>query len=181
MDMNSLNSRQKQEDGIFMPVCDQYTGEPINPGPKAPGFMVRGVAARSVQMKLAEAQQAAKQAAKAKKDGKTDDDIISAMLERAHEGHIDAAMKYIIEARNMTIGEEPVTTPEQIRAVLDMNFPDMQIEKDEDGKPMMTAVKGDDGKTVMVPKFEIVGKTWAMQVIAAAEDQRAFLGKRPNG
>ena len=178
MDMNKLNSRQKQEDGVFVPLRDQYSGEPINPGPDAPGFLVRGIAARSVQMRLAEAALAAKQA---KKAGKTDDEIATAVLENLHATQIDAAMKYIIEARNMTIGEVPVETPDQIRAVLDMTFPDMQVAKDDDGEPILTTMKDDAGKDMMVPKFEMVGTTYAGQVIEAAENQQGFLDKQPTG
>jgi len=178
MDMNTRNSRQLQEDGVFVPLCDQYTGDPIDPGPKAPGFLVRGIAARSVQMRFAEAALAAKQA---KKAGRTDDEVAQAALEKMHAAQIDAAMKYIIDARNMTIGVDPVTTPEQIRAVLDMTFPDMQLAKDDAGKPVMTTMKDDDGNDVTVPKFEIVGMTYAGQVIEAAENQRNFLGRQPTG
>lgn len=178
MDMSKRNSRQLQEDGIFVPLCDQYTAEPINPGPDAPGFLVRGIAARSVQMRLAEAALAAKQA---KKAGKTDDEIATAVLEHMHATQIDAAMKYIIEARNMTIGEVPVKTPDQIRAVLDMTFPDMQVAKDDAGKPILTTMKDDAGKDMMVPKFEMVGSTYAGQVIEAAENQRAFLDRQATG
>ena len=178
MDMSTRNSRQLQEDGVFVPLCDQYSGEPINPGPDAPGFLVRGIAARSVQMRLAEAALAAKQA---KKAGKTDDEIATAVLENMHATQIDAAMKYIIEARNMTIGEVPVTTPDQIRAVLDMTFPDMQVAKDDAGNPILTTMKDDAGKDMMVPKFEMVGTTYAGQVIEAAEKQQGFLDKQPTG
>jgi len=178
MDMNKLNSRQLQEDGVFVPLCDQYSGEPIDTGKDAPGFLVRGIAARSVQMRLAEAALAAKQA---KKSGKTDEEVTIAVLEKMHATQIDAAMKYIIEARNMTIGDDPVKTPEQIRAVLDMTFPDMQVAKDDAGKHIMTTMKDDDGKDMVVPKFEMVGVTYAGQVIEAAENQRAFLDKQPTG
>ncbi len=80
MDMNKLNSRQLQEDGVFVPLCDQYSGEPIDTGKDAPGFLVRGIAARSVQMRLSEAALAAKQA---KKSGKTDEEVTIAVLENA--------------------------------------------------------------------------------------------------
>ena len=178
MDMNTRNSRQKQEDGVFVPLCDQWTGEAIGKGKDAPGFLVRGIAARSTQMRLAEAQLAAKQA---KKAGKTDDEIATAALENMHATQIDAAMKYIIEARNMTIGEVPVKTPDQIRAVLDMTFPDMQVAKDDDGKQILTTMKDDAGNDMMVPKFEMVGTTYAGQVIEAAENQQGFLDKQPTG
>ena len=181
MDMNTRNSRQLQEDGVFVPLCDQYTGEPFDTGPEAPGFLVRGIAARSVQMRLAEAARAAKQAKKAKKANQSDDELAQAVMENMHATQIDAAMKYIIEARHMTIGGDPVSTPDHIRAVLDMTFPDMQVAKDDDGKMVTTTMKDDDGKDMTVPKFEMVGSTYAGQVIEAAENQRVFLGRQPTG
>jgi len=185
MDMNKFNSRQLQEDGIFVPLCWQWTGEVIGTGDDAPGFLVRGIAAKSVQMRLAEASLAAKQSAqaikRAKVSGKTEEEIAKAVLEDMHANQIEAAMKYIIEARNMTLDEVPVKTPDQIRAVLNMTFPDMQVAKDADGKPMWTTMKDEDGNDIIVPQFEVVGSTYAGQVIAAAENQRAFLDRRATG
>ena len=182
MDMNTRNSRQKQEDGVFVPLCDQWTGEAIGKGKDAPGFIVRGIAARSVQMRLAEAALAAKQA---KKAGKADDEIATAVLENLHATQIDAAMKYIIEARNMTIGDELVKTEDHIRFVLNGTFPDFQNEKDDKGAPVLITVniQGPDGKPVDVqtPKLIVVGKTRAQQVIDAAENQQGFLDKQPTG
>lgn len=172
MDISAYNTRQAAEDGVLVTLCDPYTGKVLEDGA---GFMVRGIAARSVQQRLAEAQLAAKQAAQ------DPDDNMDAVLERLHAGQIEAAMKYIIEARNLTNGDKEVKTEADIRAVLDMTFPDMQIEKDANGKPLSTIVKGKDGKEMSVPQFEVVNKTFAAQVIEAAEDQRAFLSKRSTG
>lgn len=172
MDISAYNTRQAAEDGVFVPLCDPYTGKAIE---GEPGFMVRGIAARSVQQRLAEAQLAAKQARE------SDDDNMEAVLERLHASQIDAAMKYIIEARNLTNAGKDVKTEGDIRAVLDMTFPDMQIEKGADGKALSTTAKGKDGEEITVPKFEVVNKTFAMQVIEAAENQRAFLPKQPTG
>ena len=185
MDMNKLNSRQLQEDGVFVPLCDQWTGEAIGKGKDAPGFLVRGIAARSSQARLAEAQLAAKQAAQAVAAGKGDAESADAYFDQVHKASIETAMKYIIESRNMTIGDTPVTTPDHIRFVLNGTFPDFQVEKDDKGAPVMTTVsiKDLDGKPIDVqaPKLIVVGKTRAQQVIDAAENQQGFLDKQPTG
>lgn len=185
MDMNTRNSRQKQEDGVFVPLCDQWTGEAIKTGKGAPGFLVRGIAARSTQMRLAEAQLAAKQAAQAVADGKGEAESADAYFDQVHKATIETAMKYIIEPRNMTLGDEPVTTPDHMREILNMTFPDFQVEKDDKGASVTTTVsiKDKDGKPIDVqtPKLTVVGKTFAQQVIEAAENQQGFLDKQPTG
>jgi hypothetical protein len=58
---------------------------------------------------------------------------------------------------------------------------DMKIVKDEKGQSITVEITDDEGKTRKVPKFEIVNKTFAGQVIEAAEDGQRFFGKTANG
>jgi hypothetical protein len=72
-----------------------------------------------------------------------------------------------------------------MREILNMTFPDFQVEKDDKGAPVMTTVsiKDKDGKPIDVqtPKLVVVGKTYSQQVIDAAENQQGFLDKQPTG
>jgi RNA binding exosome subunit len=174
MDLSKFDSRARAEEGIFVGLKDPYTGEEITHKDGNPGFRVRGTASRSVQSRMAEMSRAAKEAAEKAES----DEEARAVMEAMHENLIDQAEKFIISGVNMEIdGKEVGTDPERIRKILDMTFPDMKVVKDENDKPVMTTAKGKDGKEVEIPTFKLVNKTWAQQVIEAAEDGQAFLGK----
>lgn len=175
MDLSDYNARAKAEAGTFVGLCDPYTRKPImSEDGKQPGFMVRGVASKSVQSRLAEMQRAAKEA--------DDGEDMDAVLERLHQSQVDSAMGYIIRAVDMEHNGKPVDANESaIRAVLDFTFPDMKIMKDGKGETITVEVKNDEGKTRKVPKFDIVNKTFAGQVIEAAEDGQRFFGKTAKG
>ncbi|WP_306150749.1 hypothetical protein [Roseovarius sp. MMSF_3281] len=176
MDMSSFDGRKRAEEGVFEPLRHPYTGEPLATGKGAPGFYVRGTAARSVQMRLAEMQKEAKDAAK-------DDETQEAAMERLHERLIDGAMKYIIRADDkMEYDGQPVgEDPELIRKVLDGTFPEMRIVKDVDGSPITHEIKDDNGELIEVPKFEMANEPFAQQMIKAAEDGSRFFGKTSKG
>lgn len=192
MDMSAFDGRKRAEEGVFVALKHPYTSEPFAKGKDAPGFYVRGLAARSVQSRLAEMQRAAKQAAE---DGEDQD----AAMERLHESLIESAMKYIIRADDaMThAGQTVGDNAEMIRKVLDATFPEMRIVKDADGSPVThkvrVEVQDDDGKPIKdekgrtqyeqadVPKFEMANKPFAQQVIEAAEDGSRFFGKTSTG
>ncbi|MEX0301951.1 MAG: hypothetical protein AB3N24_05960 [Leisingera sp.] len=167
MDMSVFNTRKRAEEGVFLPLCHPFTGVAIGEGGKAPGFLIRGTAARSVQSRIGEMQKKAQEAA----DGDE-----KAVMEALHESMIDTAMRYIIGAQNIENEGVQVEEPDQIRAVLDMTFPEMEIAKDGQGKTIMITSTGEDGKEVTVPKFEMTNKPFAKQVIDAAEDGARFLG-----
>lgn len=176
MDMSQFDGRKKAEEGVFVPLRHPYTDEPFAKGKGAPGFYVRGLAARSVQSRLAEMQRAAKDAVESEEDQ-------DAVMERLHENLIDQALKYIIRADDemeydgALVGDDP----EMIRKVLNSTFPEMRVVKDEDGSPITHQVKGDDGEMVDVPKFEMANKTFAQQMIEAAEDGSRFFGRTSKG
>ncbi|WP_425070641.1 hypothetical protein [Sagittula sp. S175] len=170
MDFGQFDQRAKAEAGVMVQLHQPYDKTAKIEDENGPcGFMVRGVAAKSVQERLAALQ---KKAGKAK-DGEDE----QAVLERIHESQIEAAMGYIIEAVNISIAGKPVATAEGIRAVLGMTFPDLRLVQDENGKQIYQSVKNDDGEWVGVPKFEVANDTFAMQVIKAAEDGARFFGK----
>jgi hypothetical protein len=169
MDLSQYNARAKAEAGAFVGLCDPYTGKPIKDDGKQPGFMVRGVASKSVQTRLAEMQRAAKDA--------DDGEDMDAVLERLHRSQIDSAMGYIIRAVDLEHDGKPVDDNQSaIRAILDFTFPDMKVVKGE-----TVEITDDEGNTRKVPKFEIVNKTFAGQVIEAAEDGQRFFGKTAKG
>ena len=172
MDVSFLNSRKNAELGVFMPLCHPYTGVPLGSDDKAPGFLVRGEAAPSVQKRFAEMQKDAEGADAEDKD---------AILEKMHNSLIDTALDYIIEPRNLENDGKPVSTDEEIRAVLDMTFPEMGTALDANGLPIMQDVDGKDGETISVPKFELKNTTFAMQVNKFATDGQRFLGEMPKG
>ena len=173
MDFSKFDQRAHAETGVFLALCDPYTKAPIGKGDDAPGFVIRGMAARSTQAKLAELQKAAKDSA-----GEED---AEAAMEMLHQRLIDSAMTYIIEARNIEIEGKPVSGESDIRRVLDMTFPDMQIVKDSDGNTVTTTTKDKDGKAITVPKFDLVNEPFAQQVIKNAENGARFFGKARNG
>lgn len=173
MDLSAFNGRKRAEEGVFVPLCHPYTGEPIGNGEDAPGFLVRGSASRSVQSKLAELQKEAEKAS-----GGDDEE---AVMESLHKTMIDSAMKYIIAPRNIENEGKAVETEAEIRAVLDMTFPEMKVVTDDNGAPVMTQGKDEDGNTVDIPKFEMANQTFARQVITAAEDGARFLEGLPKG
>jgi hypothetical protein len=176
MDMSAFDGRKQAEEGVFVALKHPYTGEPFAKGKEAPGFYVRGLAARSVQSRLAEMQREAKQAAE-------DGDDQDAAMERLHENLIDNAMKYIIRADDamthsgQAVGDEP----DMIRKVLDSTFPEMRVVKDGAGSPIMQSIKGEGGEMIDVPKFEMANEPFAQQVIKAAEDGSRFFGKTSSG
>lgn len=171
MDLSKYNRRARAEEGVFVGLRDEYTGEPITDGDKQPGFIVRGLAARSVQSRLAEMQR------KAAADIEGSGDDTQAVLERLHENLIESAMSYIVRAQDIEADGAPVgDDAAKIRSVLDMTFPDMQIVKDADGNNVTTTTKDKDGNEVEVPKFELVNEPFAQQVIKAAEDGQRFFG-----
>lgn len=170
MDISNWNARAKAEAGTFVGLVDPYTHEPImSEDGKQPGFIVRGVASKSVQTRLAEMQRAAKDA--------DDGEDMDAVLERLHQSQIDSAMGYIIRAEGLEHEGKPVGDNQAaIRKILDFTFPDMKVVKGE-----TVEITDDEGKTRKVPKFEIVNKTFAGQVIEAAEDGQRFFGKTAKG
>lgn len=172
MDVSFLNSRKKAEEGVFLALKHPYTDVPLGEGEKAPGFLIRGEASPSAQKRMAEMQKNAE---------KADADDQGAVLEEMHKSFIDTALDFIIEARNLENEGKAVSTPDEIRAVLDMTFPEMGATLDENGSPIMQEIKGKDGETISAPKFELKNKTFAMQVNQAASDGQRFLGEMPKG
>lgn len=173
MDMSAFNTRKHAEEGVFLPLRHPFTGDPIGEGDKAPGFLIRGTAARSVQSRIAEMQKKAEDAA-----GSEDE---QAVMEALHNSMIETAMRYIIEARNIENDGAKVESDEQIREVLDMTFPEMDVVKDATGKTILIPAKDKDGKDTTIPKFELTNKPFAKQVIDAAEDGARFLGQTSAG
>lgn len=193
MEISHLNSRKRAEEGIFVPMCDTITGEPVDGKGTledgSPGWMVRGFASKTVQDELTKLsrESAKKRAAEKKKAGKVAmedsedfDEVVAARL-KLHNSLIDNAMRYVIEAVNQkNEGVEP-KTPEEIRAVLDMTFPVVEAETDEDGELIMIegTIKGDDGEDVptRLPSIAMTNTPFAKQIINGAEDHARFLGK----
>lgn len=171
MDVSFLNTRKNAEEGIFLPLVHPYTQEPLGEGEKAPGFVIRGEAAPSVQKRVAEMQSNAEKAVSEEQ---------GAILEEMHRSLIDAAMDYIVAAKNLENEGKAVSTPDEIRAVLDMTFPDMGPAVDQNGNALTQETEDEDGKKISVPKFELKNKTFAMQVTQAAADGQRFLGKMPS-
>lgn len=172
MDLSQFDSRKRAEEGVFVALADPYTSKPLAEK-NSPGFMVRGVASRTVQSRLAEMQRAAK-------DDAGED--AEAAMERLHKTLIDAAMKYVIRPVNIEVEGQPVGEDEQsIRRVLDMTFPDMRIVRDEDGHAVQTKGRDKDGQEIDVPRFELANKPFAQQVIEAAEDSGRFFAKTSSG
>lgn len=176
MDMSAFDGRKQAEEGVFEPLRHPYTGKPFATGKDAPGFFVRGLAARSVQSRLAEMQREAK---KAVEDGDDQD----AAMERLHESLIESAMKYVIRADEaMTHDGQPVgSDPAMIRKVLDSTFPEMRVVKDANGNAVTHQIKDENGEMIDVPKFEMANEPFAQQMIKAAEDGSRFFGKTSTG
>lgn len=168
MDLTKYDARGAAERGVFVALCDPYTGEPIEKNAKkAPGFMVRGMASRTTQSRLAEMQRKPVEA-----DGE------QAHMEALHDAQIGAAMPYIISAVNIEVDGKEVGDDETlIRKALDLTFPDLQIVRDQDGDPVMVESEDKDGKLRKFPKFEVVNKTFAAQVTDRAGDTKGFLGR----
>jgi len=171
MDISKYNARERAEDGVFVGLCDPYTKEPIvDEDGSAPGFVVRGVASKTVQDRLAPMQRKAKEP--------EDEENMKAVLEQLHQSQIETAMGYIVRAENLSIdGKDVGGKASMIRKVLDMTFPDMKIATDENGVQLTTTVTDDKGVARSIPKLEIVNDTFAGQVIRAAEDGARFFGK----
>lgn len=170
MDISQFNQRKNAEDGLFMALKHPYTDEPLGDG----GFVIRGVAAKSVQNRLVEMRKAAEDIAKGEDE--------EAVMERMHRNMIDAALKYIIRGQDLENAGKPVGDGvDDIRAVLEMTFPDMGPVEDENGDLVVVEVEvpDEDGeaKKVKVPKQEFKNKTFAAQVIEFAEDGSRFFGK----
>ena len=186
MDMMAFDGRKKAEQGIFEPLRHPYTGKPFSTGKDAPGFYVRGLAARSVQSRLADMQRKAKTAVESGDDE-------TAAMERLHEALIEDALKYIIRADDAMeydgalVGDDP----DLIRKVLDSTFPEMRTVKDADGNVVTqkarVPVTDDEGKEtgekeeIDVPKFEMANEPFAQQIGNAAKDGSLFFGKTSKG
>ncbi|WP_406646854.1 hypothetical protein QEZ52_00275 [Aliisedimentitalea scapharcae] len=173
MDMSVFNGRKRAEDGIFLQLRHPFTDEPIEEKGEPVGFVVRGSAAPSVQARLKEMQK--------KVESADDDEDRDALMEAMHSAQIEGAMPFIISARNMELGDKPVETEEQIREILNMTFPQMDFAKDADGNVRQVVVKDDEGNETRAPQFDITNKTFAQQVIDAAQDGARFLGETSGG
>jgi hypothetical protein len=169
MDMQTQDTRQRAEDGYFVPLVDQITGLDLGDG--TTGFWVRGVISPTAQKAMNE-----KVKAESRKKGKNQTPEEAFMSEQ-HETQIQTAMRYIIRADDeMSIGGDMVGSDmTMIRKVLDMTFPAWVLEKDENGDNILMDVEV-DGKTQKVPKPRVVNRTFAQQVIDAAEDHDRYLG-----
>ncbi len=172
MDISHFDQRGKAEEGIFVPLCEPFKdGKPIGKGDDAPGFMVRGIASRSAQDRLAEMQKAAS-------EDETDE---QAAMERVHQNLIEAAMRYIISPKNIEANGRLISSDEDVRKVLDMTFPEVKLVRSDDGTVLTMEATTKDGDKISVPRFEVTNWPFAQQVIDAAEDSTRFLGKRKKG
>lgn len=166
MDLSRFDHRGRAEEGTFLQLHDPWDKTaPLADENGPAGFRIRGAAAKTAQARLAEMQKNAASAG--------DQDM---SLEKIHGDLIEQAMLFIIEPMNMSLNGRPVETPDDIREVLGMTFPDMRKARDDAGRVKMQRVEI-DGKTVSVPELEFGNKPFAMQVIEAAEDARRFFEK----
>ena len=171
MDISAFDMRSRSEEGIFVPLMNPITREPLGSGNDVPGFVVRGAAAKSVQDRLTAMMQNASE-----EDKKPD----QAVMERLHQSMIDTAMGFIIRAENLENGDKPAKDASDYRAILNFTFPDLGAVIDGDGNPVLTKVKNEDGNEIEVPKMELKNWPFAKQIIEAAEDGSRFLGKTAN-
>ena len=174
MDFSQFDQRGRAEAGVFVQLHDPYDQNKLIADDNGPcGFRIRGMAAQSVQQRLAAMQK------KAKKGDKEEDE--AAVMERIQQSQIETAMGYIIEPVNISLAGSLLQGAEGIRRILDMTFPDMRLVKDADGNQVTMRIKGVDGDWVDVPKFEMANETFATQVIKAAEDGSRFFGRTSTG
>jgi hypothetical protein len=177
MKMSAYNSRKIAEEGVFLNLCDMYTGEPIEDESgdpdKRPGFIVQGHASPSLQRRLAQLA--------VELEDESDSEV---RMERLHRQQVDSAMKYIVSAVNMQDedGKDIGDDVEGIRSILDMTFPEMGVVKGKDGKPVTRQVEvknEEDGTTTKldVPTFEQSNRTFALQVIEGAREGERFLAR----
>jgi len=164
MDFSRFDSRGRSEAGARLILCDPDTGAPLGEGDDAPCVIVRGVAARSAQERLASMTRKAKSA----KGGDT------ASMERLHKAMIDTAMAYVVRMENIEVEGEAVTDAGGYRKVLDLTFPAMDTKKDEDGEPILRESKDRKGNQIAVPDFELVNRPFANQIIEFAGDMGNF-------
>jgi len=164
MDFSKFDTRGRSETGARMILCDPDTGEPLGEGDDAPVVIVRGVAARTAQSRLAEMTRKAKKT-------KGDD---AAAMERLHKTLIDTAMAYVAGMENVEIGGEPVTDVDGYRRLLDLTFPAMDSKRDDDGEPILRDGKDSNGNAIQIPDFELVNTPFAKQIIEFAGDMGNF-------
>jgi len=182
MDMSIYNGRQRAEEGIFLPLKNPYTLGPLvnietgeeMTGEEAPGFIIQGNSAPSVQDRLKDMMKDVEETAE--KEGEK---AVETEMARLHKVQVDNALLRIIGARNMELDGKVVKTKAQFRKILDGTFPELGFAKDEDGNPRVRAIKGENGEDEMAPFFEITNKTFAQQVLDAAEEGARFLGVTP--
>ncbi|MFY0682618.1 MAG: hypothetical protein JXR13_18745 [Thalassovita sp.] len=170
MELKQFNIRHKAELGAAMRVCDPVSGkELIGDDGKHPVLIVRGMASKSAQRRIAELRRTAKQAEAKAAEASVSENDDGSPIEDLHEQLVSAAMDFVIRAENIEVDGAPVETSDQIRALLEMTFPQMGQARDESGALMFIS----DGET-RVPQFEMKNHPFAKQVTDFAEDQGNF-------
>jgi len=154
MDLAKFDNRAAAEAGFRLVLIHPDTEEPLGEGDDAPAAIVRGTASRKAQERL--------KAMTAKNKKKAE---AGQSMEDVHRNLIDTAAAFVIRFENVEINGRLAEKPEDVRAILDLTFPIMD----------RTGVD-DDG----APKFEMVNKPFAVQIIEAAGDRGNFSGSDAN-
>ena len=148
MDFSNIDPVAASEAGTFVHLVHPFTRKPLGEGEDKVGFLVRGVAAPSVQSRLLDL---------SRQDEEQVDADNKLMLSRLHERWVEGALPYIIRAEGIEMGGRPVSSEQQYREVLLKSFPDFEV--------------GDDGK------LSTRNYPFARQIIDVAEDGSHFFGE----
>ncbi|MGB0854239.1 MAG: hypothetical protein ACPGSI_13180 [Pikeienuella sp.] len=167
MDFNKFDSRAQAENGTPMHILDPWSGEPMMDDDKPCRVIVRGTASKSMQNKMRAKAKAALMSRKAKKKNGDEDDEEARVMEDIHLQLCEGAAPFIVGFENVHNGDRPATA-DDAEWFLDMNFPEMDTKKDENGETVLDK----DGN----PVFEMSNNPFSKQVGDFAGKQANRLG-----
>lgn len=159
VNISELDERSKADKGTWIDMLHPETQEPLTAKDEATGetvtaqMLIYGQAGRDVQDQLHEM-------AKAKAASKDEE---PQSMKKAHEQLVETASVYIGGFRNVSSNEGDLSDASNVKKVLDMTFPRMEI------------VEG-SALNAGGPKFRMANKPFALQAIEAASQQGKLLG-----
>ncbi len=166
MDFSIYDNRTPAETGQRLILRDPRVkdGEAILDGTKECAVIVRGAAAKSVQLAMR---------ARAKsKTGKGDLD--ARVMEDIHEYLCGAAEPLVVRFENVTWnGKDVGDNRDLIREFIASSFPIMGVKKDDDGETVLT----ESGEA----QFEMKNRPWSIQITEFSAEQAAHMGNAGKG
>lgn len=150
MDFKKFDERSRADAGVWLELLNPETLEPlVNEDGSIPRALVRGSASRAVQQSLHD---------RAQNEAKNKSEKQS--LEGAHRKLIEAAKPLVLDFKNITLNDKPVTVKD-CETLFDLTF------------PRMDAVTDDNGSVL---KYEMKNKPFAVQIIEASTSHDRYLG-----